>query len=260
MMKRLPASQGTSEPDVMDNLDDSFFGGGSDVEQAAIQQWFKNFAPDHGTSKAVRGRLFDNKMVIFDTVPQCLPVAMKHLEEDIPFLEERVESLKEGSVKRKNAEAALEDKRRKLTYLQGREPCHLHMKEMCVYMKNYKGTRGTTSGRRTEKCMAVLSYLGAIREEVITEYADLDQEGMFIVGTELIPALLLEMRIQIQVPAMDLTSNTDRGGMKANPLLKELRSTTEHIAQIRESLRLRIEKLRAPESGATPSGKGRNHG
>lgn len=238
----------------LDDLDDSIFGGESGDDQEAIQQWKNNHAVDHGTSKAVRGRLFDNRMVIIDTIPQCIPVAIQHLKEDIELFEEQLERLKESSVKKREVlSTKIEDRKDRLKYLQTREPCFLEKKGMCVYMDKYKGTRGRKQ-RRTEKCMGMMAYLGVIREEVIAEYADLDQEGMLVVGTELIPALLLEARIQIQLPAMDLTSTTDRGGMKANPLLKELRSITEHIEVLRESLRLRVEKLKNP--GPVP-GKGK---
>lgn len=234
--------------DEMDNLDETLFGSDSELEQAAMKQWRANHAMDHGTSKSVRGRLFDNRMVIIDTIPQCIPVAIRHLEEDIAIFKEQLDRLKKCSEKKRTALAVkLKWREERLAYLLKREPCHLERRGMCIYMERTKGTRGNRA-RRTEKCMAMMSYLAVIREEVITEYVDMDQEGMLIVGTQLIPALLLESRIQIQIPAMDLTTSTDRGGIKANPLLKELRSTTEHIEAIRETLRLRMERLRNPES------------
>jgi len=118
-----------------------------------------------------------------------------------------------------------------------REACKLS--GSCTYITKKDGS-----------CTVVSRMVSTYRTDFYEKYQDLDQGELNRVGFELMPLIVLQARMMIELSGGSLTEVGEKGSVKANPLLKEYHSVMVNISRIQTELDKKLEiRLKELEGG-----------
>jgi len=118
-----------------------------------------------------------------------------------------------------------------------RDACSLGRSGSCTYTVKKDGS-----------CTVVARMVSTYRMDFYEKYQDLDQGELNRVGFELMPLIVLQARMTIELSGGSLVEVGEKGGAKANPLLKEYHSVMVNISRIQTELDKKLEmKLKEME-------------
>jgi len=223
------------ELELDEDMFDEFDTDDMDNNQKDVGKWMFDYKRDIGVSKVGKGNLLGKKMLSWDVVPLCYLAIQKRKEKEITELEAEIKKTTSKAI------VDLKDRLKQLKtefdeFTMNMERCPLGEKAQCYYLP-------INNKKRTPTCMVLMKIMDPIRAELYNTYMDLDQDSFNQIGLELLPLYMLLHRINIQVTALPLIIAT-KTGSKANPLLKEQRSTTQAIQNIRTILDYKLAVVR----------------
>lgn len=113
----------------------------------------------------------------------------------------------------------------------------------------------TYTTKKDGSCTVVARMVSTYRMDFYEKYQDLDQGELNRVGFELMPLIVLQARMMVELSGGSLTDVGEKGSVKANPLLKEYHSVMVNISRIQTELDKKLEvRLKELEGGGDRDG------